>query len=175
MITSLTSATTLNIIQLQIELLIMINVINSPFHRNFHPSHHRRCQEDPRDLARGNSTKLTASTSTPTPTSMSNLGFFRRRGDAPRQQLWGGRVPRDLELPMGHPPSANHHRRVAQPPVQAQVPDCFRCQTGHPPAARATTSLRSWNEDLRMQEHRFLRDQEHERAMFMRKLDFHRR
>ena len=77
-------------------------------------------------------------------------GFFRRRGNAPRQQLRGGRVPRDLELPMGHPTPAHHYRRVAQPPVQAKVPDCFRCQTGHPPATSTAASLITWNEDLRM-------------------------
>ena len=66
--TSATTLTTLNIIQLQIELLITLQIINSPFHRNFHPSHHRRCQEDQQGSARGNSTKPIASMSTPTPT-----------------------------------------------------------------------------------------------------------
>ena len=68
MITSLTSAINLNILQLQIELLISFQIINSPFHRNFHRSHHRRCQDAQPDSTRGNSTTQTASMSTQTPT-----------------------------------------------------------------------------------------------------------
>ena len=72
MITTSNRATTLNIILLQTELLITLNVINSPFHKNFHPSHHRRCQGDPQDFTRGNSTTPTASTFIPTQTEMSS-------------------------------------------------------------------------------------------------------
>ena len=68
MISTLTSAINLNLIQLQIELLITIQIINSPFHRNFHPSHHKRCQDAQLGSTRGNSTLPTASMSTPTPT-----------------------------------------------------------------------------------------------------------
>ena len=72
MIQALTRTTTLNILLLQIELLITLNIVNSPFHRNFHPSHHRRCQGDQQESRRGSSTKPTDSTYIPTPTAMSD-------------------------------------------------------------------------------------------------------
>ena len=76
---------------------------------------------------------------------------------------------------MGHTSTSGHHRRLAQSPVPKKVQNCLRCQKRHSPAPCTTASLRRWNEDLRMQERRFIRDQEHERIMFMRKIDFHRR
>ena len=104
-------------------------------------------------------------------------GFFRRWGTAPRQQLRSSKVSWHHELPMGNTLAPHHHRRVAQPTLPPQVKDCLRCQTGNPPAqsTKNNSALRSWNEDLRRQEQRFIRDQEHERNMFMRRIDFHQR
>ena len=140
MITSLNRATTLNIILLQIELLITLKVINSPFHNNLD---HRRCQNDLQDPNKeqeqhcANRLYLHSN-------AKGNVqpGFFSGRRDAPGQQLWDNGVPRNHHLPMGIPVASGHHNRVSKPSVSKKMPHCIRCKERHPPTPCTTAFLR---------------------------------
>ena len=150
----------------------LTNNYQLPLPPKLSPSTPTRCQDVHQDLTRSsNSTAPTGSTSTQTQGEMSSQDSSADRG---------------MHLGSSFGATEYHGITTYQWATllllviiivwlnQEKVPHCIRCKERHPPAPCTTASLRQWNEDLRQQERKFIRDQQHEHRLLMLKMDYHR-